>query len=714
MLTPHEESVIKSLISEAAKRGGNTELEARFQQPIDAHIYKKVFDHYWQTSLKRQKYVHVVVEKPHTLLNGSTQRTLARNGIAEQVQKVLLQPPLTCTRVPVKFVLSLEKEMARYDYNLDLPPHNNNVALKKRWRFQDNDIFIDLTCIVAENQQITSRQIEIELDSTKFPANATLTYKRFLYAVGTIHKIILSAWPPECTMVTLQSKDNLQNLICRYFGKKFPGVLPVSIKHQVALDNVVEDKEYAVSVKLDGKRYILLIKDGNETYIMDRSFRWASIKLALQLKDNAKTSIFFDVEIVDDVCYIFDVLIMDSNVHLPQRLQKIATFLRKCACDSLPGLIVKQKPFHLDDAEKRAFIKNFDALNDEHQDGLIFTAINRSYGHDLLDCLKWKLPEQTSIDFLLKKRTSSVMQISFSLFVRDDKNQNIPFTPSPTLTISTVDGRAGDMLMYDGAITECTWDYCKQQFTLKGIRHDKQHPNHIVIAMDAWQHILSPSSLSLLPSVLQSKQQDEDDELEHLFSIIAVSLGWHNDVYHLLDVEILMEDYKRLDRFYHISFNENVPYYSSRFSLTHRTYKTQHHFHTTYVGQFVASHLKNNEDLVVASLDFHPLLRYVRCIQFVESKIPMDLLAYDMPFETYLAWISGKQIRAPAPWRPDQPNLLQMYCDKYTVAIDDLVPICPYVPNMQYTFVPHVHSHERKRSIKAVRNQEKEVVSLKI
>ena len=721
-LTLQEETIVKSLIEicRVPQKEGDVELEARFQQPIDPYVFKKILDYYWQTKLPRQKFVEAILEQSHTLDSNAntTQRTLAANGVAKQVQKTILKKPIWCTQLPVKIVLSLEKEINTFPF--DNKHDTTFYAQKCRWRFRDNDVVIDLTEVKSNksDQTILERQIEVELvGNVQTPKSAT--FKRFLYAIQTIHKIMLSMWPPHTTMISRQKKDELQKLVNERYGRRFPGVLPISIQNQASLNQAMDDEEYAVSLKLDGNRFILLIENDTDAYIMDRSARWARVQLAIRFRTSnrltCKSAILFDVEIVGPCCYIFDVLANGpKKTLLPERLQFIKEFLQ-ChppAQQQEGGLTVKPKDFHTGVKNKCTFIKGYDPHSNADQDGLIFTAIHKAYNEDLTDCLKWKLPQDTTIDFLLRKRTSSVMQMTYTLFVRDDHNVLVAFAPSATITISTVQERQSQE--YEGAIVECAWDYELRQFTPKLIRYDKQQPNHINIALDAWHHILSPSTLDSLPCFEYADTRDtEEDNLEHLFTVMQSAVGWQDDqTYHLFDPELLLHDKQYLNQRYCFHFNDALPSYSTMLCLTHRKRKTQHWFATTYSGNFVAQHLERYPNLELESLDPHALLKYVRIIRFIPCKIPQELRTYEMPFCSYLAWVSGRQNRRLLKTAASEgENLLQYYCEAFSVAINDLVPTCPYVPNMQYTFVPHIifgPGLDRTRLIKAVRNKERD------
>ena len=695
--TKHEETIVKSLI--AAKTQDVKELEARFQQPIDPYLFKQVFDHYTNTPLRRQKFVSTIIESPH-----NNERTLASGGVAIRIQKTNVQRPLLCSQFPVKIVLAFEKELERWPFDVK---NDHTYPQKIRWRFQDGSVYIDLTEIRSAQQQ--SYQIEVEVDDT-VSSTVSLTYQRFLYALQTIHRLMMSIWPPHSQSVPPHEKERLHRMLQQPNNRRFPGVLPLSIQNQTALERAVNDPDYAVSLKLDGKRFILLIEKGSQCYLMDRSMRWVKVKLSLST--DISLPHIFDVEIVDETCYILDVLSM-AYQHLPHRLAYIKQFVQRYACahqQKSDCLMVVPKVFYLDRDAKRDFLLRYDPLHDEHQDGLIFTAINKVYHEHVTDCYKWKLPEQTSIDFTLKKRTSSVTQVTYTLFVRNDDNQLVPFGPCPTLSMSSLLSEKAD---YDGAITECYWNYITRQFVPKCIRHDKQHPNHIVIAKDAWQHILSPSSLDLLPSHLAQKEQDQHDALEHLFGIMKQDIGWQDEdksVFHLLDIEALLLDKRRIDPYYHWYMNDEELVYSTRFCLTDRQSKIQHWFPIMFLGRFVSSSETVPSGKKIVAIEPHSLLPYTKCIHFAALDIE-NTAAYQMSLPTYAAWVSGQQPRLIMEDVVDE----QRCCEMYKVAIGDtLVPTCPYVPNMQYTFVPHITWSAQKqryeRGIKAVKNCDRVVI----
>lgn len=130
-------------------------------------------------------------------------------------------------------------------------------------------------------------------------------------------------------------------------------------------------------------------------------------------------------------------------------------------------------------------------------DGLIFNNIEEQYSTATI--YKWKPPEQLSIDFLIRK----IDPVHFELYVKsDNSNEPVPFIGSEKYPMS---GNAkidppviNNTPLETGQIVEMVWDYHHSRFVPLRIRHDRDQPNKLSIALDVWKDIVKPILVSTI------------------------------------------------------------------------------------------------------------------------------------------------------------------------------------------------------------------------
>ncbi|KRZ14995.1 mRNA-capping enzyme [Trichinella zimbabwensis] len=297
--------------------------------------------------------------------------------------------------------------------------------------------------------------------------------------------------------------------ICQYDGKTFPGAQPVSMDRSNI--NLLAQELYKVSWKADGTRYMMLIENENDVFMIDRKNNIFSVPgLSFFLPDLSASpkQTLVDGELVLDrlngVIYprylIYDVMAINGtsvvNLSYYDReriIQKEIIDPRNLALQrgkldkSREPFGVRRKDFYdISCVEKLLGPKFLEAVLHE-TDGVVFQPVNDPYrGGTSPKLLKWKPPELNSVDFLLhvKKdtRPGSLGTLIGHLMVT---GLHAPFDYIKMTK---------DLMKYDGKIIECTvvdgaWKFLRE-------RTDKDSPNSYQTAQAVKESIRFPVTQS--------------------------------------------------------------------------------------------------------------------------------------------------------------------------------------------------------------------------
>ncbi|KAK2593172.1 Dcp1p-Dcp2p decapping enzyme complex alpha subunit [Conoideocrella luteorostrata] len=211
----------------------------------------------------------------------------------------------------------------------------------------------------------------------------------------------------------------------------FPGAQPVSFARQHLVE--LQKQDYYVCEKSDGIRYLLYStcdEENNEAhYLIDRKNDYWFIKnrsLHFPLENNVQafhTETLVDGELVWDSLpegkeprfLVFDCLVMDGNKLMDRTLDKRLAYFKERLYHPYKKLLkefpdesrfqpffVEMKPFQLAYGIEMMFKHVLPNLK-HGNDGLIFTCRNTPYKHGTdPHILKWKPPEENTIDFRMK------------------------------------------------------------------------------------------------------------------------------------------------------------------------------------------------------------------------------------------------------------------------------------------------------------------------
>uniref|UniRef100_A0A0N4Z0I5 mRNA-capping enzyme n=1 Tax=Parastrongyloides trichosuri TaxID=131310 RepID=A0A0N4Z0I5_PARTI len=301
---------------------------------------------------------------------------------------------------------------------------------------------------------------------------------------------------------------------CHYGKNDFPGSQPVSLERSPGMNNMdyLKDEDYMVSWKADGVRYLVFIKDEDEIYAFDRDnnvFKLNNLYFPHRKENRHIRDTLVDAEVIMEKTYISEnttkiiprMLIYDI-VHYEDTQIRECDFRKRIMCIQrelietrknafMKGTLIREneeisvrwKQFYELSAVPKLFEPKFYKTLGHEIDGLIFQPVKYPYVGGRFDkILKWKPPEQSSIDFKLHikkvEKHGEIHQFVGFLYVL---GKNEPFAQmKATKTLQK----------YDGKIIEC--NFVNNQWTFMRERTDKSYPNAIKTAMSVLNTIKNP------------------------------------------------------------------------------------------------------------------------------------------------------------------------------------------------------------------------------
>lgn len=472
-----------------------------------------------------------------------------------------------------------------------LSSNKKMYRLKKRYSVLDqkNKLKFDFTIVkvfkdsskYSSQQQILNNAFEISHEmeiETLNPKNSDIklmiSYMLELLKVVDDVEFLMSNQEKENILIKYlsltQQSTNLKYVLERP-KRFFVGPQPVTLENQhFSSENSVNIYDnYTVTIKADGERHLVFVDENGDTYLINNRL---NVK-----KTGLKSTNFnslFDSEVVDRTVMLFDCYVFDNGFKLdnillskdktePSRIkfaQEFSSSIKKLS-NNIYNINVKD--FYLGTNEKNNRNKLFGLIKEIiykqypfETDGIIFTPSTLPVGYSPINkqdklvngtwdyVLKWKPPEQNTIDVLVKedyilsnssvgvfnmycgKNTSSYessysfikskcaklsneyKEFSFCPMLQDGtihdkirvgKNDNVPFIET---------NGVNEQIMSD-IIVEISFDLIKKQWKIIRIRHDKtelfkhtgkisQTANDYNTASSIWNTIINPISIDML------------------------------------------------------------------------------------------------------------------------------------------------------------------------------------------------------------------------
>jgi mRNA-capping enzyme len=346
-----------------------------------------------------------------------------------------------------------------------------------------------------------------------------------LFMDGKVPGVTLVDDPETRSYLQEKVKMLLQPFAQKPLKNEFPGSQPVSMeKSNISL---LTSRPYMVSWKADGMRYLVLINGEDEIYAFDRDNNVFQLPLKFPRKghlDQHVADTLVDAEVIMQALpgggfrprmLIFDLIIHEKNEigkkEFKIRMHAIKDLLinprNEAAMNGLldkmkEPMSVARKDFWEISATFKLFGPSFRNSLGHHVDGLIFQPSDPYTPGRFNLLLKWKPPEESSVDFKLKivkhQRVGEPVRYVGELYVLG--------LPQPFATM-----RATKTLQqYDERIIECNFQ--KNEWCFMRERTDKSHPNAWSTAKSVMETIRNPLTEHYLIDYIQHNNYVEGAE----------------------------------------------------------------------------------------------------------------------------------------------------------------------------------------------------------
>jgi ubiquinone/menaquinone biosynthesis C-methylase UbiE len=376
---------------------------------------------------------------------------------------------------------SLSKEIPLDDISSLCDSVNNPPVFfktRKRITYFYNHIKFDVSMFKSsddinnlENSEI-HYDIEIEIIDSKL-----LNPNDMFYVTEQILKIIQQSNIPMKFDEMVKVREHYYTLTN---SKKFIGCQPETLTK----DKVSRNTEYAVTIKLDGKRHFLFADRGS-IFLLDNKLN--VVKLDIEAANNISDNFIIDGELLPNgVFHCFDILFSYNkdvrDLDLKERLVILAHFVN--TVDN-PNVVVKEYFFE----NLVSKMKNYISDTPVGTDGLILVPVNKSYPQTKNENvpLKWKPEFLNTIDFKIKKVKGATEFEIWELFCSGGHQfEYYGYYGVTRIPIEIA-------LNYsDESVIEFFFDKTSEQFYPCKSRHDKTDGNYIEVAKDNFDTIMEP------------------------------------------------------------------------------------------------------------------------------------------------------------------------------------------------------------------------------
>jgi hypothetical protein len=256
--------------------------------------------------------------------------------------------------------------------------------------------------------------------------------------------------------------------------KKLTGSKKFIVSNPLPLKKLPTNKEYSVTLKLDGIRYMLFVTSKRDMYLVTRNMKFIEIKE--QEEHNIPPNSLFDGELYNNsTYYIFDVIYMNEvDVSGYSLLDRYSIYSNIKSKDN--GGVISIKPkrhyFASDRQDLYKISRKLISKSKMDNDGLIFTPM---YGKEIY---KWK--PIITIDLKIKKQINNKWKLYAS-------NNRI----FKTIRVSNKENEK----YLDGDIVEFKWNNKRRTLVPIKLREDKTDGNYYKVALDNFNLMNKPIKL---------------------------------------------------------------------------------------------------------------------------------------------------------------------------------------------------------------------------
>lgn len=431
--------------------------------------------------------------------------------------------------IPIKLSCSSEEKIPPIKYQTPI-----QTRTKYRSVYQFDNYHIDLTFVKTAVKNIISESFEVEIE---YNQNSTISTVR-----SSIEKILEILYPDRFSYI--------ENDIGRNIRTKYKSLFP-DVKSK-ANNYIYETKarnfkktdmknfKHSITNKLNGVNFFLFCCD-NKAYFLNHAIE-DYIGNIQNLNDT-----LIQGELYQGTYYIFDVLFVRSeDVRLfnhEQRLNKLSKLLP--LLNENLNLKVEYKVFYRTGDNYKNLMHCMNSLSRdksgnidmEVNDGFIFTPMDEGYAN--LNTWKYKFQETMTNDFSVKRDNGNV----YSIFVYNEDKQLTPFKYGDKYYKMIYSGKD----IFDNMIVECHFDKDSGFFVPYRIRYDKVLPNFYKVAIDNFDDIMFPITISDLQNIFQLANLEKLKKLDLISIVINLFPSKIREIKKMrknLIIELIREYYK--------------------------------------------------------------------------------------------------------------------------------------------------------------------------
>lgn len=378
------------------------------------------------------------------------------NAISKQIQKKIRMDKYDVPQLDIRINLAAEITLENSNKRINFIRMRYRTSFKSKdglWQFdlsriiqkevQDNakEVFQEIRK-QAESNEFQKYEVEMELIDRKVKDTSQILTS-LIENIQMIKKSIDTSYQNKAIKEVIYNQ--IKAIIKKHDFIDFSRNLISKVTSLKRSDlGKIELLNYSVTEKADGERHLLFIDANNRVFLINSNNEVTDISNEVQFKNGNENSLL-DCEVVsakkDKIIAFFDILIFRgvsvTDDYLQQRLQKLQEIFedyRKGAYQLLikefhfsKGNIESYKAYTQESSRIYAICKK--VLNTKYPykiDGIIFTPVDKGYYNKVT--YKWKPPEESTIDFLIRLKEKTKDGAIFNLFVGttspDDYEQN--------------------------------------------------------------------------------------------------------------------------------------------------------------------------------------------------------------------------------------------------------------------------------------------------
>ena len=558
LFTPEEVKNIKAFLVGDQPDGGTSEIEVRFQKPIQPLTNVKFQQ---LLSLCAASATSITSSLSTNRIKGSI-REITENDQVFYQNKVKVKDnvdiPLWSISSPNGWIT------ARFSNSKEIPvsatafTQSSDPILtrtKNRSRFTFTDFYIDLTSVETQigGKSSISFEVEVEFNQNSIKNWLKLSepqigfLQSFSVAFGILfsdlHSIVSVGRGKTLSIpkrgIELTKESRPENIQSRHTSEMYMQQMAVTNKLDGLAYNLVIDQVNKKAFLNNDKDYIFFQPQNKNVWWKENTTSFVCMTEVVFANDGIECHIFdclavnsltkSDIEEIKNKSKVDDGPLSvkwDTSITSKPLVDRLAIcntaleFLNKLG---IPLLTTEVKTFFTSDNvvqnvhDAVLYTTTRYGLFDisKSNDGFIFEPLQPLYNGRHVPTLKWKFPTHISIDFRLKLTDTTTFGWSTYTCYMNSTRGEIPFrydNKDATLTLpneNVCDGIPCSGL--DGIIAECK--YVDGRFSLLRLRLEKVKPNFEKVVLETFADMLNPPTLPLILSQVQTIKPQKFDRI---------------------------------------------------------------------------------------------------------------------------------------------------------------------------------------------------------